>query len=126
MRYGTMRHETPMRAIIRIGGATLLALALLIGLKPPASAQADCGDRNELLGKLAEGHSKAPKAMGMQSNGSVIELVTSDEGSWTIIVTAPTGESCVVAYFNTGLTQLLRHQSQRQAPRATAESGFVP
>ena len=96
MHYRTMIHETRKRAIIRIGAATMLALALLLALRLPASAQAVCGDRNELLGKLAESHSEAPIAMGLQSNGSVLELVASEEGIWTVIVTAPTGESCVV------------------------------
>jgi hypothetical protein len=35
--------------------------------------------------------------MGLVSNGAVLEVLTSDKGSWTIIVTRPDGTSCVVA-----------------------------
>ena len=39
MTYKTTTGETPKTAMIRVLGATLLALALLLGLRAPASAQ---------------------------------------------------------------------------------------
>jgi hypothetical protein len=35
--------------------------------------------------------------MGLANNGTMLEIATSGEGSWTILVTRPDGVSCVVA-----------------------------
>ena len=36
--------------------------------------------------------------MGLSAEGSVLEILASDTGSWTLIVTRPSGVSCVVAH----------------------------
>ena len=33
----------------------------------------------------------------MAGNGGVIELYTSEKGSWTLLLTQPTGVSCLIA-----------------------------
>ena len=38
--------------------------------------------------------------MGLARNGTVIEVFTSVEGTWTIIMTQPVGISCLVASGN--------------------------
>ena len=35
--------------------------------------------------------------MGLMADGRVLEVLASDNGSWTIIVTKATGESCGLA-----------------------------
>ena len=35
--------------------------------------------------------------MGLAADGSVVEVLAATSGSWTILVTKPTGVSCVVA-----------------------------
>ena len=35
--------------------------------------------------------------MGVASNGAVVEVFASAHGSWTIIMTYPTGMSCMMA-----------------------------
>lgn len=62
----------------------------------PAHAQTPCGDRNQALVKLSEGYSEAPVALGLASNGSVVELFTSNSGTFTIIMTHPSGVSCLM------------------------------
>ena len=54
--------------------------------------------RDEEAGDLfvIEGMSR-PVAMGLVSDGNVLEVATSSSGSWTIVVTLPTGLSCAVA-----------------------------
>ncbi len=66
----------------------------------PTSAQALCNSRATLLTKLDEQYSESPSAIGLASNGSLLEVLTSDKGSWTIIVTAPNGTTCMVASGN--------------------------
>lgn len=77
-----------------------IAGALLIGwtIFPPAvQAQAVCGERGEVASKLEKGHSETPVSMGLASNGAVIEVFASDKGTFTIIMTLPTGMSCLMA-----------------------------
>ena len=65
----------------------------------PALAQepSACGKRSDLLEKLSTNFDESPVAMGLTSGGKVIEVVASESGSWTIIVTLPDGVSCGVA-----------------------------
>ena len=80
--------------------------ALLIGWTafPPAvqaqaagPAQALCGDHTEVVSKLEKGYSETPANIGMASNGTVIEVFASVEGTFTIIMTHPSGLSCLMA-----------------------------
>jgi hypothetical protein len=79
--------------------ATTAALAAVLGItiSTSATAQTMCNKRDTFLDSLKEGYSEAPVAMGLVSNGSVLEVLASKKGSWTIIVTMPNGTSCVVA-----------------------------
>ena len=63
----------------------------------PSGAQAVCGDRADLIGKLAKTHSEGLVGMGLTSAGAVIEVLTSAAGTWTILVTYPRGPTCAVA-----------------------------
>ena len=70
----------------------------LIGLQAdPASAEQVCGERTKLMTHLGENYAEAPVAMGLTSAGAVIEVLTSTTGSWTFLVTYPTGQTCMVA-----------------------------
>lgn len=76
--------------------ATLMALATAV---PAAAQQANvCGKRPDVLGQLSARHSEAPTAMGLSSNGHMVEVLASPAGAtWTIIVTLPNGLSCLMA-----------------------------
>ncbi len=98
MTYRTTTGETPKAAMLRVLGATLLALALLLGVRAQASAQTVCATHAEVTKKLDKVYSEAPIGIGLASNGGVIEMFsTSDGGTWTIVMTMPDGKSCVMA-----------------------------
>ncbi len=79
-----------IRFIVSFLAAALFAL--------PAQAQSLCGNRAGILGKLSNGYSENASAMGLSSNGGVVEVLTSPKGeSWTIIITMPNGVSCLIA-----------------------------
>jgi hypothetical protein len=63
----------------------------------PVSAQQICAERVGLLKQLNKSHQEAPQALGVTGSGQIVELLTSDRGTWTIIITAPNGVSCLVA-----------------------------
>lgn len=79
--------------MLRIIAAVLVATSLAL----PASAQSVCGERNKFLEHLGSNYQEGPIAMGLVSDGNVLEVLASNGGSWTIIVTRPDGKSCVVA-----------------------------
>lgn len=63
----------------------------------PAVARSVCGDRAHLVDQLHRRFKETPAALGMIDDGRVLELLTSAVGSWTILVTAPNGTTCLVA-----------------------------
>jgi hypothetical protein len=88
------RWKLPIRGL---GAAALFAAALAIPAADSAAAPA-CGPRSELLKQLSQRYSEAPVAVGLASDGSLIELLTSGNGaSWTLIVSQPHGPSCLIA-----------------------------
>ena len=62
-----------------------------------AQAQSVCSERQTFLSKLGEQFSESPRALGLASNGNVLEVLSSQKGSWSIIVTAPNGTTCLLA-----------------------------
>ncbi|MEL6204935.1 MAG: hypothetical protein AAFR47_06450 [Pseudomonadota bacterium] len=73
-------------------GFTLLAAA-------GADAQGrNCGKRDMIVERLAEGYGESRQSMGLGANNSVMEVYASEEtGTWTITVTMPNGTMCLVA-----------------------------
>lgn len=63
-----------------------------------------CGSRTEMLAKLAQEFGEAPSALGLASSGGVVELLSSESGSWTLMITfappagtAAGGRTCLIA-----------------------------
>lgn len=77
------------------------ALAFLIGAHAePAAAQqgmVPCGAREDMAERLKTGYDEHPSALGLSSNGRLLEVYTSINGTWSIILTRPDGISCLVA-----------------------------
>ena len=87
------------RAAAVIGPLGFAALALLGGslVSAPAQAAQLCGDRGEILKRLQQGHEETPQALGLSADGGVLEILVSPKGGWTILVTYPERQTCVVA-----------------------------
>ena len=77
----------------------LFAALVTAGLALPAAAEQQvCGKRADVIKQLSVKYSEAPAAMGLSSDGGVLEVLASADGNtWTIIVTQPDGLSCMVA-----------------------------
>ncbi len=75
----------------------LAAALTAIGFSVSALAQTVCTERQTFISKLGERHAENPRAIGLASNGTVLEILTSKQGSWTIIMTQPNGSACMVA-----------------------------
>lgn len=79
---------------------TAAALAALIATGANAEPQRlprICGDRQQLLDRMAEQYEEAPKAIGLGADGGVFEILVGPSGSWTMLVTYAGRPTCVVA-----------------------------
>jgi len=72
--------------------------ALAIGSAADAAAQqVMCRDRAEVVEMLSSRFDEAPRFMGMNARGQVLEVWLAPDGSWTAVVSTPGGRSCIVA-----------------------------
>jgi hypothetical protein len=80
--------------------ALTVAAALFVALSTQAhaEAQANCGPRDAVVAKLAEGYGETRQSIGIGANNAMVEMYASTQtGSWTLLVTMPGGLSCLVA-----------------------------
>jgi len=81
--------------------ALLVAVAVFVGGalfdSHAASAQLACGDRAEIIEKLGKAYAEAPWAIGLSDAGTIVEVLVSPSGSWTILVNHPNSVTCLVA-----------------------------
>ncbi len=73
-------------------------LAALFGAIPIVAHAAPCGERTDVLTYLSTKFEESPIAMGLTSDGKVLEVLASEAGSWSIIVTMPTGVTCALSF----------------------------
>lgn len=73
--------------------------ALFLSSATPAQAQStQCATRDQVVNRLGEKYGETRKSIGLGANNGVVEVFASDEtGTWTIIVTMPSGVACLVA-----------------------------
>jgi hypothetical protein len=74
-------------------------LAAMLVLGNPAFAQgANCGDHARIVDQLQTRFGESRRNLGLNQNNSIVEVFASDEtGTWTILVTQPSGVACLVA-----------------------------
>lgn len=89
--------------VIRVASSVLaIGLAAALGVSQASAQQLQqqqtpCGDRADLLSQLKDKYHEAPTGFGMTGNGAVVELMTGESGSWTLVLTFPNGRSCMMA-----------------------------
>ncbi len=72
--------------------------AVLLTASAAAAQIMQCDDRDKVVSKLAKKYQETPIAMGVTGKGGLVEVLADHKsGTWTIIVTTPTGLSCLVA-----------------------------
>lgn len=75
-----------------------LAVALLLVATSAQATQINCYPRDVVVKRLATGYGEARQAIGLNANGSVLEIFASAKtGTWTIATTTPSGITCLIA-----------------------------
>lgn len=78
----------------------LFTTAVLVGsFVSPTSAQNQmaCEMRAKITKTLKKEYAELPISAGLDNAGRMIEVFASKNGSWTILLTMPTGVSCLMA-----------------------------
>ena len=90
----------PRQAAIRVFAGIAIAMTALASVmlaSRPADAQQRCLLHETAQEQLAERFEEGVAGRGLASNGkAMFELYTSEEGSWTLVVTDVQGRSCVI------------------------------
>ena len=73
----------------------IVALLSVAGVR--SHAHAACLDRQDTISKLQNQYGEKLSARGLASNGkAMIELLTSRDGSWTMLITTTDGRTCII------------------------------
>lgn len=76
--------------------AMVVASVMVVALPGTADA-AICGSYAQVKDLLSNRYKESPKSVGMVADQGVVQLFTSDGGTWSIILTSTQGRSCVIA-----------------------------
>ena len=75
-----------------------LAAAAAFFMPAPAQAAPACAPHAEALALLQNKYQERRIAIGVTTAGGLVEVLASADGAtWTILVTAPNGRSCIVS-----------------------------
>ena len=81
-----------------------IALAIfLTGISGISTASAEesftptCENRDAVIAGLASEYSEQPVSMGYTAQGTIIEILASPDGGWSMIESSPNGTTCLVA-----------------------------
>ena len=81
----------PVAAIILAAAVTALNAASATAQIPTI-----CGKRADILTGFASTYHEVRSAIGIAEEGSLIEVLVSPSGSWTMVVTKPGGLTCII------------------------------
>jgi hypothetical protein len=86
-----MKHRHLIRAAVAVG----LALATPVA---EAESRPACADRTLVVQRLADKYGETLKSMGLHQDNRLLEIYASDTtGTWTILVSKPDGQACLLA-----------------------------
>jgi len=86
-----------MKTLIHSLSALAFAGSLLLSASPASAMQA-CTTHEDATKRLATQYDERVVGRGLANAGkAMIELFVSEEGTWTVVVSAPGGKSCILA-----------------------------
>lgn len=78
-----------------------LSLAFMAGAQPASAQSAErivCKTHGDVVDQLGQRYEEQRVALGLASNGGLVEVYSTQSGStWTIVITTPGGLSCPVS-----------------------------
>jgi hypothetical protein len=79
--------------------AVLAGLSVLVSaqMQPAAAQMPPCASRDQIVERLAAQFGERPVSVAVTVTGDLLELLTSPQGSWSIIVTKAGGPTCLMS-----------------------------
>lgn len=71
--------------------------AMLLTAHMAPAQNTNCAARAAMIERLATTYNEKRQLVAMSGQNAMLELFASDQGSWTITVTQPSGLTCIVA-----------------------------
>jgi len=71
--------------------------ALLSVASATANAQVACNQRDKVVDTPHQGFHEVQVGAGLMPGGQLVEIFASPAGTWTILMSLPTGKSCLIA-----------------------------
>lgn len=69
-----------------------------VAVAPATAQQAVCGERTRMTDYLKVKYAERQDSMGVTRDGKVMEVFSSNDGTWTMLMSYPDGKACVVGY----------------------------
>ncbi|MCW8916642.1 MAG: hypothetical protein OQK24_12440 [Magnetovibrio sp.] len=79
------------------GLTVFIGLALMTPQMALAQGASTCAQRDKVVTALSNAYNESPVSIGLTEEGSVIEVMASTDGTFTIVVTHPNGLTCPLA-----------------------------
>ena len=92
--------------VMAIFGSLYILLVVVVLLAPASvaaegiannSASIVCDDRTKIVSSLSNDYKETRESIGLANSGSVVEVFSATDGSWSMIVTRPDGLTCLIA-----------------------------
>ncbi len=86
--------------MLRFTIAVIGSIALSALTTSSATAQAIdafCGDHTEVTSRLGKTYGEARAGFGLLDDGRMVEIFTSRQGTWSLLISVPSGVTCLVA-----------------------------
>ncbi len=89
----TIRHSA-YRTFIRSSVCLALLLTPSLAMGQQQQQTPPCGPRQNVIARLMDQFGEKPVQRGLASNGTILELLVSEAGTWTMLISLPNGHSC--------------------------------
>ena len=86
-------HASVCKRVLVAGLAAGVALGIAA---TSASAEMLCGEREKIITELQNTWEEDRTAIGLSNNGGVLEVYASEKGTWTLLLTMPEGQTCMI------------------------------
>jgi len=94
---GKLLFQSTAKLTVSAALGVCVAVITVAAASPASAARQVCSERTKFVEQLAVTYAENTVGLGLVNDGSVLEVLVSHNGTWTILVTKPNGISCVVA-----------------------------
>ena len=81
---------------MRVSAIVLAATVGFVSVLPAKAEIMNCAERTSIVSKLTN-YKEEAEAIGLNKDGTLLEIFVSPEGTWTVLLSSPQGQSCIAA-----------------------------